>query len=115
MIQVYKFFERTDVGLKSVINHPYAMDYPEDGTLVKPKLEGSLLFGHEEMPKNSPPSWLELWLCETTGPISHHAYLEVVKLEDPEVVKDFWANMSNFWIDNSFAMFPDVRLIRRVQ
>ena len=121
MIYVYKRFCRFgDKGLRSLVEHPHSLWYPEDGTIVKPSLAGSLLYGYTCLDEADPWTLFcgaELWLCQTSGPIvGNKALLSAVGDLGVAVTK-FWRGIRDpiNVTESEFSTFPDVRLIKRVQ
>ena len=114
MIKVYKHFYRRDGVLESIMPHAYSLIYPENGMLVEPSLNGSLLFGYVDKPSSIHVRH-ELWVCETTGPVSYHTRLGMSSLVyDPFTVERFWRGEIESWSKTVYIVFPDVRLVRRV-
>ena len=118
MIQVYKLFVRRNGMLRSLMYQPHMMWYPEDGTLVRPALTGSLFFGYRSLDEAQTSNFHcgpEVWMCQTSGPIIIQPGMVGGLLDDSDKMAQFWAKPGTVSSSpHQSAMFPDVRLIKRI-
>ena len=122
MTKVWKLTYRKDGALHSLAPHRYAVTYLTDGTLVKPVLDGSLLFGFDnlEVAKLHHARYemrcVELWLGETTGPLTCGSGVVMAKAASvDDRIRDFWAGDMSWRTLNEYTLFPDIRLLEKVQ